>query len=199
MKIGLYGGTFDPPHNAHLELASWVRKELDLEYIYFIPAAIHAFKNNERVSPPSVRVNLVERAIKNYAHFRISRIEVERKEISYTIHTLQRFRQYENLPDCELYYIMGYDNLADFHLWKDPEKIMRLAKIVVIRRSVQEKRPIRTEIDQNVIYLNSPLIDLSATEIRNKIKSGSDVSKLVPSSVLESIREYGLYVNQSTG
>jgi nicotinate-nucleotide adenylyltransferase len=196
MKIGLYGGTFDPPHNAHLKLADWVQKELGLDLIYFIPAAIHAIKNNTDLSPPHLRLNLVEKAIEGYKNFRVSRIEIDREETSYTVHTLQQFRQFENLADCNLFYIMGFDNLADFHCWKDPDIIMDLAKIVVIRRSVKEERFVDTEIAERVTYLDSPIIDLSATDIRNKIRSGIDVSDLVPSSVLRMVNEYGLYRDQ---
>jgi nicotinate-nucleotide adenylyltransferase len=196
MKIGLYGGTFDPPHNAHLTLAEWVQKELQLEYIYFIPTAIHAFKNNSDLSPPLIRLKLVKKAIEGYDKFRVSRIELDRPETSYTVHTLKKFRQFENLPKCELYYMMGSDNLAELHRWKDPELIMKLAKIVVLRRSVKELRAVNPDIIQKVIFLESPIIDLSATEIRNKIKLGIDCSDKIPSTVLKMVNEYGLYGSQ---
>jgi nicotinate-nucleotide adenylyltransferase len=197
MKIGMYGGSFDPPHNAHLYLADWVQKELGLDLIYFIPAAIHAFKNNSDLSPPLLRLKLVEQAIKKYKKFRISRIEIEQPETSYTVFTLQNFKRYEGLPDCDLYYIMGYDNLVDFHKWKDPEIILDLAKIVVIGRSIEENRDVNTDIAGRVLYLESPLIDLSSTDIREKIKSGMDVSDLVPSPVLSIINDHGLYRDQN--
>jgi len=193
MKIGLYGGTFDPPHNAHLELAEWVQKELQLDFVYFVPAAIHAFKNNVDLSPPQVRLQLVENAIKGHKKLRVSCIELDRPETSYTVHTLQKFKQYENLPDSELVYIMGFDNLAEFHRWKQPEEILKLAKVVVIRRLMEKMPDISTDIDKKVHYLDSPIIDISSTEIRNQIKRGTDVSNLVPRPVLKLIDEYGLY------
>jgi nicotinate-nucleotide adenylyltransferase len=193
MKVGLYGGTFDPPHNAHLSLADWVQKYLGLTHLYFIPTAIHAFKNNSDLSPPLIRLKLVEKAIEGYKNFRVSRLEIDQQDTSYTVHTLQRFRQFENLSDCELFYIMGFDNFVDFHHWKDPDIIMDLAKIVVIRRALKEDRKVNPEITQKVTFLDSPLIDLSATDIRNKIRSGIDVSDLVPPAVLKIINEVGLY------
>jgi nicotinate-nucleotide adenylyltransferase len=193
MKIGLYGGTFDPPHNAHLELAEWVQKELQLDFVYFVPAAIHAFKNNIDLSPPEIRLQLVENAIKDHTRLRVSRIELNRPDISYTVHTLQKFRQYEKLPDSELIYIIGFDNLAEFHRWKEPEEILNLAKVVVIRRSMDNMQGVNTDIDKKVQYLESPFIDISSTEIRDKIRKGIDVSKLVPTPVLKLIDEYGLY------
>jgi nicotinate-nucleotide adenylyltransferase len=193
MKIGLYGGTFDPPHNAHLKLADWVRNELELAYIYFIPTAIHALKNNSNISPAGTRLRLIEAAIEGYDGFRTSRIEIDRKDISYTLNTLQEFKKYEELPDSELYYIMGIDNLADFHLWKDPEKIMELSKIVVIRRSGSPEDDLIDIYNQKVTYLESPIIDLSSSDIRYKIRSGIDVSDLIPPTVLKIINTYGLY------
>ncbi len=193
MKIGLYGGTFDPPHNAHLDLAEWVQKKLQLDLVYFVPTAIHAFKNNIDLSPPQVRLQLVENAIIGHKKLKVSRIELDRPEISYTVHTLQKFKQYENLPDSELVYIIGFDNLAEFHRWKRPEEILKLAKVVVIRRSMEKIPDINTDIDKKVHYLDSPIIDISSTEIRNKIKRGIDVSNLVPTPVLKLIDEYGLY------
>ena len=193
MKIGLYGGTFDPPHNAHLKLAEWVKKELQLAYIYFIPASVHAFKNNADLSPAHVRLKLVEEAIKGFDGFRVSRIEIDRKDTSYTVHTLQDFRQYENLPESELNYIIGVDNLTDFHLWKDPDTIIKLARIVVIRRSIVDIQKVDSDYSQKVTYLESPIIDMSATEIRKKILQRIDVSDLIPPSVSKVINEYGLY------
>ena len=185
MRIGLYGGTFDPPHIAHLKLADWVQKELQLAYIYFIPTAIHALKNNSDLSPAFIRLKLVEAATEGYEGFKVSRIEIDRKEISYTIHTLQKFKKYEKLPESEIYYIIGIDNLADFQMWKEPDKIMDLARIVVIRRSV-------TNV-QKVNFLESQIIDISSTEIRNKINLGIEVSDLLSPSVLKVINDYGLY------
>ena len=193
MRIGLYGGTFDPPHIAHLKLADWVQKELQLAYIYFIPTAIHALKNNSDLSPAFIRLKLVEAATEGYEGFKVSRIEIDRKEISYTIHTLQKFKKYEKLPESEIYYIIGIDNLADFQMWKEPDKIMDLARIVVIRRSGTEDQKINSKYIQKVTFLESPIIDISATEIRNKINLGIDVSDLLSPSVLKVINDYGLY------
>lgn len=193
MKIGLYGGTFDPPHNAHLNLAEWVKNELHLEYIYFIPASIHACKNNINLSPALQRQELVEKAIEGYKGFRVSRIEIERKDTSYTVDTLKQFKQYENLPDCELFYIIGIDNLIEFHRWKEPDVILKLVNVVVMRRSLNDPHSLKNDFAQNVTYLDSPIIDISATEIRNKIRLGVDVSGLIAPAVLKVINENGLY------
>ena len=193
MKIGLYGGTFDPPHNAHLNLADWVQKELQLDYIYFIPASIHACKNNADLSPAPLRLKLVEKAIAGYKRFKVSRIEIDREETSFTVHTLQQFKQYEKLPECELYYIIGIDNLIDFHRWKEPDVITKLTNIVVMRRSINDGHNLNIDYFKKAIYLESPIIDISATEIRKKIRSKIDVSQLVAPAVLKIINDNGLY------
>ncbi len=199
MRIGLYGGTFDPPHNAHLKLAEWVRQKLRLDYIYFIPAAKHAFKKNSHLSPEDIRVKMVEAAVSENRHFRLSRIEMDRIGISYTVDTIRDFSQYENIPAAKLYYIMGIDNLAEFHRWKDPESITKLVKVVVIRRSAPDNKSIMSRYRKKVMFLASPILDISATEIREMVKNGLDISDYVPPAVNKIIHDYGLYQDlQST-
>jgi nicotinate-nucleotide adenylyltransferase len=191
MRIGLYGGTFDPPHRAHLKLAEWVYQCLDLEYIYFIPAAIHAFKSKKHISSAELRFELVQAAIQPYPYFRISRIELDRPGTSYTIDTLHDFVSFENLKQSELFYIIGSDNLTDFRRWKNPDQILNLATLVVLRRAggTDKKRPEH----KNIVYLDSPVIDISATEIRKKVKKGQDISALVPAAVNSLIQRFHLY------
>jgi nicotinate-nucleotide adenylyltransferase len=195
MQIGLYGGTFDPPHNAHLKLAEWVRQKLQLDFIYFIPAARHAFKKNSHLSPEDIRVKMVEAAISENRQFRLSRIEMDRNGISYTVDTIRDFSKYENIPAAKLYYIIGIDNLTEFHRWKNPESITKLVQVVVIRRSVPDNLNVISRYKKKVTFLVSPLIDISATEIREMVKNGIDISDFVPPAVNQVIREYGLYRN----
>jgi len=193
MRIGLYGGTFDPPHTAHIRLARWVRDKLDLEYIYFIPAAFHALKNNSKLSPAEIRYRMVQVATENEKKFKVSRIELDRKGISFTVDTLREFLEYENLPQSELFYIIGIDNLYDFHRWKDPAIIKKLATIVVIQREGGKKEDISSDITKDTLFLNSPIIDISATEIREEIKSGIYDKEKIPGRVLDVIKDLNLY------
>jgi nicotinate-nucleotide adenylyltransferase len=193
MQIGLYGGTFDPPHIAHIKLAEWVREKLCLDLIYFIPAARHAFKKNSHLSPEDIRVKMVEAAISDNKHFRLSRIEMDRNGISYTVDTIREFLKYENIPTAKLNYIMGIDNLNEFHRWKDPESITNLVQVVVIRRSVPDNPNVVNKYKKKVTFLVSPIIDISATEIRAMVKKGLDISDFVSPAVNKVIREYGLY------
>ena len=191
MRIGLYGGTFDPPHWAHLKLAEWVYQCLDLECIYFIPAAIHAFKANKNISSADLRFDLVQAATRTYPHFRVSRIELDRPGTSYTIDTLHDFISFEHLKQSELFYIIGSDNLTDFRCWKNPDQILDLATLVVLRRAGGTDKNLPEH--KNIVYLKSPVIDMSATEIRKKVKNGQDISSLVPAAVNALIRKFHLY------
>jgi len=193
MKLGLYGGTFDPPHKAHLKLAEWVLNELHLDYIYFIPAAVHAFKNNSELSPKHIRLEMLSAAIKNKPKFRVSRLEIDRDGVSYTINSIQDFLNYEGIVKAKLYYIIGIDNLLEFHLWKDPEKILNLAQLIVIRRSGFNNHEIIKKYKDKANFLQSPIIDISATDIRYKIKNNIDVSDVLPTAVYKIIKKYGLY------
>lgn len=193
MRIGIYGGTFDPPHRAHLELAKWVREELSLDYIYFIPTAQHVFKDNKHLSPAEIRCLMVSAAIKGHNHLRISRVEVERGDMSYTADTLREFRQFEKLPSSDLYLIIGIDNLKDFYLWKDPDEILELAHLVVLRRSGHYSHTHAKQYQDRFHLLDSPIIEISATEVRKRIAKGDDVSDIIAPAVYEIIKSHSLY------
>ena len=186
------GGTFDPPHIAHLQLAGFVLAKLELDRIYFIPAAIHAVKKHT-VTPVEIRYEMIQAAIAEFKSFRVSRIEMQRPKVSYSIDTLRQFKKYEKIPAAtELYYILGMDNLYEFHLWKDPLEIFQLARVVILNRpGFQDKEMIRKY--PQVLVLDSPLYNISATEIRRKVKSGETVTGIIPLKVEQLIHQYNLY------
>jgi len=193
MKIGLYGGTFDPPHRAHVELAEWVLAELGLDYIYFIPAAVHAFKDNLQITPEKIRLEMLEAATTGHENLRISQVELNRHGISFTVDTLREFLKFEDLPPAQLYYIIGLDNLVDFNRWKEPEMIMRLAKVIVVRRPGGAEKPLPEKYQNKMRFLNSPLIEISSTDIRQLVRLGQPISELVYPEVSELIDRYALY------
>jgi len=192
-KIGLFGGTFDPPHNAHLNLAHFVLKALKLDLIYFIPAALHALKNNISLTAQDKRYDMLCVAVENNDKFRVSKIELELLNTSYTVDTLRAFRDYEKLGNAELYYILGSDNLYEIHLWKNPEEIFHLAKVVVLRRPGYQDTSILEKYKDKITILQSPLYDISSSDIRRKIRKGISVKDYVPERVMEKIRAYKLY------
>jgi nicotinate-nucleotide adenylyltransferase len=192
-KIGLFGGTFDPPHNAHLKLANIVLDKLNLESIYFIPASYHALKNNAFLTSVEIRYEMITAAIEPDNRLKVSRIEMERPTVSYTVDTLKMFREYERIGDSTLYYLLGVDNLTDFQKWKNPEKIFGLAQVVVLHRpGYEDKKAFETYKDR-VILLDTPRYDISSTMIRNAIGQGKSVKNLLPHGVLPIIEKYCLY------
>jgi len=191
-KIGIFGGTFDPPHNAHLLLARFAVKRLHLTRLYFIPAALHALKKYA-MTPVSLRYEMIRAAIGNNRTFKISRIEMDRPDVSYTIDTILQFKDYEHLPEnSELYYLIGLDNLCELHLWKDFQQIFQLATVVVLKRPGFNVQPLHKKYPQTLI-LDSPLYDISASEIRRKIELGEPVESLLPAGVWKIIDENNLY------
>jgi nicotinate-nucleotide adenylyltransferase len=190
--VGLFGGTFDPPHKAHVQLAHFAVEHLHLYCLYFIPAALHALKKNTN-TPVALRYKMIQAAISDNPKFKISRIEMERPDVSYSIDTLRQFKKYEHLPDrTELYYIMGLDNLNELHLWKDPQQIFQLARVVILNRPGFNTQQLAGEYPQALI-LNSPLYPVSATDIRRKIRSGEAVHDVLPPGVWKIINENNLY------
>jgi nicotinate-nucleotide adenylyltransferase len=191
-KVGMFGGTFDPPHNAHLELARCALVSLSLRCIYFIPAARHALKKNT-MTPVDLRFAMLQAALAGRNEFKISRIEMDRSSVSYTVDTLRNFIAYESLPvETELYYLLGMDNLNELHLWKDPQEIFRLARVVIFNRPGYRDQRIIDRYPQ-VLLPDSPVFKVSATAIRTKIKAGEKVTDLIPAKVWEIICENNLY------
>ncbi len=192
-KIGLYGGTFDPIHIGHLLLAEWAQQDLGLDRVYFIPASIHAFKRNGELSDSKLRFRLVQTAIRDFPGFSVSRIELDRDGISYAVDTVTDFRRYEQVEGADLYYLMGMDNLKDFHRWKQPDEIMKQAQITVFARPGYEQQEIHERYKDSVLFLNSPVLDLSASGIRSRIAAGKSVRGMVTPAVYEIINAMNLY------
>ncbi len=193
MNVGIYGGTFDPPHNAHIKLVRFALKKLALDFLYIIPAKGHALKKNDRITPPEIRFELVKAAFSDQKNVRISRIELDGPDTSYTIETLERFGQYEQLENVNLYYLIGADNLQEIHLWKEPERILELARIVVLRRPGYQAFPAKFPSTDQLLFLDSPRITISSTEIRKRLRHGFTVEDMIPQSVLHLIEQYQLY------
>jgi nicotinate-nucleotide adenylyltransferase len=192
-RIGLYGGTFDPPHHGHLILAEWVRNQLHLDSVYFIPAAVHPLKENTHITPQKIRLEMIRAAVAGYDYFHVSDIEINRAGTSYTVDTLKSFPQYEHVGSCELYFIIGYDNYREINLWRDAHLLGELACFVVLRRTTHSPTKESDKQIQNTIELDSPKIDISSTGIRENCRNGIPFKAMVPGQVFELIQRHGLY------
>lgn len=193
VKFGLFGGSFDPVHNGHLELAKWTKNKLSLDHFIFIPAATPPHKQDVNLTDPEHRLRMVQLAIENWKGFAVSDFELKRKGVSYTIDTINYFRKQFNLKKANLNLIIGADSLVDFHTWKSPTEILRECQVVVLPRPEISLNHIADEIKNKVAILAAPLFDVSSTEIRRLIKAKQPISHLLPDSVAKYIVEHQLY------
>ncbi|APV45512.1 nicotinate-nucleotide adenylyltransferase [Dehalogenimonas formicexedens] len=197
MRLGLLGGTFDPPHVGHLQIAEEARRKLCLDRIVFIPAGLPWVKASMKVSPAQQRLEMIRLATAGKSYYSVSDLEVRRPGPSYTWQTLQELKaQY---PGDELYFILGWDNLTSLPSWHHPDRIIQAACLVAAPR-VGSTRPDLHELDARVpgiaartVILTEPEIDVSATAIRQLVRLGQPVSHLVPPPVAGYISANGMY------
>ncbi len=197
MRIGILGGTFDPPHIGHLVIAEEARSELDLARVYFIPARRPPHKLDEPVTPLEDRVEMLRLALRGNPFFSLSLVEANRPGPSYTVDTLRELRQ--ELPDStDLFFIMGMDSLVELPTWHQPAELIKLCLLAVLKRpgysadmeSLEKQIP---GIGSRVVFIPSPGLEISSTELQARCRAGLSLKYLVPDSVAEYIREHGLY------
>jgi nicotinate-nucleotide adenylyltransferase len=185
-RIGLFGGTFDPVHLGHIIVAEWMQSKLDLEAVHFIPNYIHPFAKREDISNSSHRLKMLELALAEYPDFKICRYEIEKNEISYSIDTIRYFQK--QYPDSQLFYLIGADNIAEFDLWKEADEIFKLATVVVFNRKGDDRNQ-----SGKFGYVDSPLIEISSSEIREHIKIGLPYQSFLHPDVYNYIEKNKLY------
>ena len=193
IKIGLFGGSFDPIHNGHLRLAIWTKNRLFLDWIIFIPAAVPPHKQLMNLTHSTHRYRMIQIAIENYPEFEVSDVELKREGISYTIDTIYHYQKELMTGKDNLFLIIGADSLLDFPNWKDPDKIVKNCQLVVLQRPRVSLEQALTKFKRRAIILQSPLINISATEIRRRIREEDSISQLVPPAVERYIYEHNLY------
>ena len=187
-KIALFGGTFDPVHMGHLIIAEWVMEELALDRIFFVPNLIHPFNKRKYITPAHQRLRMLELALRGYKRFAIEDVELKRQGTSYAIDTIKYF--IDKAPSAQLFYLIGADNLPDFEKWKDPQKIKELTNLVVYKRNLNQPVP---DSQKNVLFMDSPIIDISSSKIRARIAEGKSCRSMLPAGVYDYIREHRLY------
>ena len=181
-KIGIFGGTFDPVHHAHLILAREAREELGLEQLIFVPAAVSPHKDSPAASA-EMRLSMLRAAIEGETAFAVDECELRRAPPSYTIDTVEEIQQRE--AGSEIFYLIGEDNVAALARWHRFERLQKMVHFIVLDRiGAQTNHP------YDVIHRK---IDISATDIRNRIASGRSIRYLVPPKVEEIIRRNNLY------
>ncbi len=188
-KIGIMGGTFDPIHNGHIKIAKAAQKEYHLDTVIFLTSGNPPHKKGKKILDSKIRHIMVKRAISGIDGFCACDWEVNRKEYSYTLNTLQYFN--ELYPDTELYFIIGGDSLRDFNKWYRPQDILNLCTLLVYDRTDGT-----TDTDFAKV-IHGEKINISSTEIRHIIETGGDVSALVPREVCKFIERNNLYKGES--
>ena len=187
--VGIFGGSFDPIHFGHLITTTFVYEFRNLEKVIFIPNYISPLKTDLKPTNAYHRLNMLKIAIEQYPFFTYSDNEVTKDEISYTVNTLLELKKsYENI---EL--IIGYDNLIVFDKWRLPEKILQLAKVIVMKRKTDTPPSYKNKFFDQAIIIDTPTVDISSTDIRTRVSQGRSIDYLVPEKVKEYIYQNRLY------
>lgn len=185
-KIGLFGGTFNPPHLAHLMMANEVAATLQLDEVRFMPNAVPPHKVKAGDATAAQRLEMTRLAISDNILFTLEPFEIERGGVSYTYDTMKLLTARE--PDVQFYFIIGGDSMDDLHTWYHIDELVQLVRFVGVARPGHA-----SATDYPVEVVEAPLIDLSSTLIRQRLKANDTVRYLLPDKVAQYIREEGLY------
>ena len=188
-KVGLFGGTFDPIHHGHLITAQSVKELRTLDKIIFVPAFISPHKQHEKASSAEHRLNMLKLALNDIPFFECSDFEIKQHTISYTIDTLREFKKYFDEIDL----IIGYDNIFKFHTWKEPDEILKLANVIVLKRKSSHPLDFVDKYVEAATFVQTRGIEISATDIRNRVHAGLPIHYLVPKIVENYIYKHKLY------
>jgi len=193
-KLGILGGTFDPIHYGHLQIAEEARERFALDAVLFIPTGEPPHKPSGLASAEQ-RFLMAELATADHPRFAVSRLEIDRSGPSYTADTLQML--HELYPKAALHLIIGADMAMDFPTWRAPERILALARVIAVTRpGVSEtrlRRRLTTPAMQDVELLVAPGLDISSTELRRRVRAGQSLRYLTPDAVIGFIEKEGLY------
>lgn len=192
VRVGIYGGTFDPPHVGHLITAQDAVEALDLDELRFMVAGRPPHKPDQPLTRGEVRVAMMEAAVGDDERFRVSRRELERDGPSYTVDTLRAL--VEDEPDVRRFLLMGADQFAELDGWKEPREIARMATLAVMAREGSD--PGECDPRTEVRYERVPVtrVDVSSTMVRERVRAGRPVRYLVPEAVRRIIEERRLYL-----
>jgi len=189
MRIGICGGTFDPFHRGHLHPVLAARETMEWDRIIYVPAFVQPFKSKQATASPLDRFAMAVLATEEHEETYVSKRELERGEISYSVDTLEELRA--EYPDATLDWIIGDDNLAELHRWRNLDRIFELASFVVLTRGRMDvpddlkNRPIR--------FARNATVPVSSTEIRRRVRAGEPIDELVDPRVSHYIHHYRLY------
>ena len=191
-RVGLLGGTFDPPHAGHLLIAQTAREALSLDQVVLLPAPHPPHKPDVALSSFSDRLEMVKAAAKTVDGVEASNLEAGREGPSFTVDTLRACRERFG---SDLYFIMGADSLRDLPLWREPGEILRLCTLVIFPRG-DIPAVLTVEGEASLVIFTAPRIDLSSTDIRERIERGESVVDVIPEEVADCIDRREIYRSQ---
>ena len=204
MRIGIFGGSFDPIHTAHLILAETAREQLALEQVRFIPAKISPFKQEHLPAEDKHRVEMIKLAINGNPHFVLDTRELERGGVSYTVDTLATLQA--EIPESEFWLLMGADSLQDFPKWKSPAQLLRMCRLGVMVRpnksgeipllnwqALDDLIPVSERGFELGKEITAPILQISSTELRYRIGQKRSIRYQIPAAVEAYIHSHRLY------
>ncbi len=193
MKLGIFGGTFNPIHYGHLINGEVIRSDFGLDRILLVPSRHPVHKELDGWVSAEDRYHMTRLAVKGAPEYDVSRIEIDRIEPSYTITTVRALRSI--YPDSELFLIIGEDSLVEMDAWREPEGLRDLTRIIVMRRPGGVAFESNRTVGSMPLWADNPLIDISSTMIRERIRAGKSVRFFLPGLVTDYIMEKGLYAD----
>ena len=188
MRLGIYGGSFDPPHLGHLLPVIDAAEQLALDGVRFVPAATQPLKVGRASASPADRLAMTERLVEGIPGFTVDPAEIDRPGLSYSVDTLAGVSA--EVPGAELFLLLGADAYALFDQWRDPDRVRALATIVVMARGDGTMPPRERP---GVQVLQSRRVDISSTELRARVRDGRTIRGFVPDAVAQYVAEHRLY------
>lgn len=200
-RIGIMGGTFDPIHYGHLFIAQTALDKLNLNKVLFIPTGKPPHKQEKLITDAYKRIEMLKLAVKSNPKFDISTMEIIKKKTSYTIDTIKELQQYYS-KETEFYFIMGSDSLLEIKSWEKYEELLGLITFIVMTRQISNSQLVDDEIElfikeynANIIKFEIPILQISSTDIRKRVKEGSSIKYLLPENVEKYIFNNKLYID----
>lgn len=197
MEIGLFGGSFNPPHIAHLIVAEAVREQFGLRKVWWMPGHTPPHKSGASLAAPRHRLAMTRRATASNPAFETSDLEIRRGGASYTVETLRVLQ--ERHPGTDFALMVGGDSLGSFATWRGPEEIVRRVPLLAYRRPGTDAPDLPPRFARRVRFADAPLLDVSGTVIRAHLRRGRSIRYLVPEAVRAYIEAQGLYRAERDG
>lgn len=198
MRIGIFGGTFDPVHFGHISIAKQSVDELVLDQLIIVPAKLQPFKLDVPVTIGTHRIEMLKLAFNGCEKITVSDYELIQNQVSFTINTLNAFK--EAYPDSKIWFLLGTDSFLKIEIWKDAEDLLSHFNLIVGARPGYKEMELENQIQHlqntygtNIYKLKNEKLDISSTDIRKKVHQGKSINEFVPLGVERYITKYALY------